>query len=68
MNLSFLGHNFPLGRGARQVCVIGSNFPVNSITLVRKLDDPSGIANSCNSSHDEAQNLLPSAFTLKKDK
>lgn len=40
--LSFLGHNVPFGSGARQDHFTGSNFPVNSITLVLKAAIPSG--------------------------
>ena len=33
LNLSLLGHSLPLGRGALQAHLTGSNFPMNVIVL-----------------------------------
>lgn len=64
---SLRGQSFPLGRGALQAHWTGSNFPVNSITLVLKLGIPSGTGTSSSSSKELYQNLDPSALTLEQN-
>lgn len=56
----------PDGSGAIQALVIGTYSPENSMTLVRRADEPPGTGISLKSSKvPPHQNLEPSQFTLQ---